>query len=180
MLDNLGSNGGSNDGGAIVAEANPLVGIRFPIPFDQVRAEHVEPAVRRLIDEAGRRLEAIAAEPAPRTWANTMAPLDTMTEELDYAMSVVRHLESVATTEEVRAAYNAVEPLASAFYSRIPLHEGLWRALQEYAATDEAKSLAGTRLRFLTKTIASFKRHGAALPPEARRSSRGSTSSWRG
>src|SRR5688572_23300972 len=161
MHDNLGSN-------RLAADANPLVGIRFPIPFDQVRAEHVEPGIQRLIDEAAQRLETIVAEPGPRTWGNTMVGLDCLTEELDYAMTVVRHLESVSTTEEVRAAYNAVEPLASAFYSRIPLHAGLWNVLQEYAATEEANALTGTRRRFLTKTIASFKRHGAALPPEGK------------
>jgi oligopeptidase A len=149
-------------------QENPLLSIQFPIPFDRVRAEHVEPAVKHLLELATERLEGLAASPGPRTYANTMAVLDGMTEDLDYAMSVVRHLESVATTPELRAAYNAVEPLASAFYSRIPLHEGLWRVLQEYAATEEAKSLTGARARFLIKTIAAFRRQGAALPPEGK------------
>src|SRR5690606_17612705 len=51
---------------------------------------------------------------------------------------------------------------------RIPLHGGLWNALQEFAATDEAKALTGTKKRYLTKTIGTFKRHGAALPPEGK------------
>jgi oligopeptidase A len=88
-----------------------------------------------------------------------------MTEGLDYAMAVVRHLESVATTPALRAAYNAVQPKVSAFYSSIPLNEGLWKAIQRYASTDEARQLAGTMKRFLTKTIDSFKRHGAELDP---------------
>jgi oligopeptidase A len=149
-------------------ENNPLIGIRFPIQFDQVRAEHIEPAVAALIARSNERLEQIAAHPGPRTWGNTMSALDTLTEELDYAMGVARHLESVATTPELRAAYNAAEPAASAFYSRIPLHEGLWRALQEYAATPEAQALTGPRKRFLDKTIAAFRRHGASLPPEGK------------
>ena len=66
---------------------------------------------------------------------------------------------------ELRAAHNAVEPLASEFYSSIPLDEGLWKALREYAATPEAAALEGVRRRFLTKTIDSFRRHGAELDP---------------
>ena len=50
-----------------------------------------------------------------------------MTENLDYAMAVVRHLESVATTPELRAAYNAVQPKVSAFYSGLVLNEALWK-----------------------------------------------------
>jgi len=49
-------------------------------------------------------------------------------------VSVVRHLESVATYPELRAAYNAVQPPVSAFYSGIPLNDGLWRAIKKLAA----------------------------------------------
>ena len=58
-----------------------------------------------------------------------------MTEKLDFAMGVVRHLESVATTPELRAAFNAVQPKVSAFYSGLPLNEELWNAVKTYAAT---------------------------------------------
>ena len=46
----------------------------------------------------------------PRTFANTMEPLDALTERLDYAVGIARHLEAVATTPALRAAYNAVQP----------------------------------------------------------------------
>src|SRR5260370_37657306 len=106
-------------------------------------------------------MKKIIPENTLRTSLNTMRELDTATEVLEYAMGIVRHLEAVATTPELRAAYNKVQPDVSAFYSSIPLNEGLWRAIQAYAATDEAKSLTGTRKRYLTKTIDSFRRHGA-------------------
>ena len=89
--------------------------------------------------------------------------LDRMTERLDFALSVTRHLESVATNAELRAAYNEALPKASAFYSSIPLHAGLWRALKDYAATAEARALTGPRRRFVDKTLESFRRHGADL-----------------
>jgi len=146
-------------------ETNPLLDINFQIPFDRIRAEHVEPAIHLLVADAQARLQAIAAEAKPRTFENTMLALDRMTERLDFAMSVVKHLESVATYPELRAAHNAVQPVVSAFYSGIPLNEGLWKAVQQYAATDEAKALTGTRKRFLTKTMDDFRRHGAELDP---------------
>ncbi len=148
--------------------ANPLLRIQFEIPFDQVEPAHVEPAIHELLRDSAANLEALASDPAPRTYANTMLALEKVTERLDYAMSVVRHLEGVRTTPELRAAFNAVEPLASEFYSRIPLHEGLWRQLQAFATTEEARDLRGTRRRFLTKTLDSFRRHGAELDPEGK------------
>jgi len=138
---------------------NPLLEIQFRFPFDKFTPADVEPAIGELIADASQRLEQAAASDDP------LSALDVMTEKLDFAMSVVRHLESVATTPELRAAHNAVQPKASAFYSNIPLHEGLWKAIKHYAATPEAKALNATRRRFLTKTIDSFKRHGADLDP---------------
>ncbi len=136
---------------------NPLTEIQFRVPFHQIEAPHVEPAVDELLTDANRHVEAAVADPNP------LKAIDIMTERLDYALSVVRHIESVATTPAFRAAFNAVQPKASAFYSSIPLNEGLWKAIKAYAATEEGSSLQGTYRRFLKKTIDSFKRHGADL-----------------
>ncbi|HWB85051.1 MAG TPA: M3 family metallopeptidase [Bryobacteraceae bacterium] len=145
------------------SDSNPLLHEQFRVPFDKVRAQDVEPAVAELLRQARARLEEIAAAPGERTFDNTMRAIDELTVPLDYAMGVVRHLESVATYPELRAAFNAVQPEASAFYSGIPLHQGLWNALRQYAGTAEAAALTGERKRFLDKTIDTFRRHGADL-----------------
>lgn len=149
-------------------KSNPLLDVEFRIPFDRIRVEHVDPAVKKLLHQASETIERIIADREPRTFVSTMLELDTATEGLEYAMGIVKHLEAVATTPELRAAYNKVQPEVSAFYSSIPLNEGLWRALKTYAATDEAQTLTGTRKRFLTKTIDSFRRHGAELDLEGK------------
>jgi oligopeptidase A len=142
---------------------NPLLSIAFHIPFDRIRAEHVEPGIRELISQSQSSVDQIVHDEAPRSFDNTMLALEKTTDNLDYALGLVRHLESVSTTPELRAAWNVVEPEASAFYSQIPLNEGLWKQLQRYSATDDAGSLQGTRQRFLKKTLDSFRRHGAEL-----------------
>src|SRR5277367_5252332 len=111
---------------------NPLLEISFRIPFDKIQASDVEPAIDELLADGTRRLDATIASDRP------LQALDTMTERLDYAMSVVRHLESVATTPELRASFNAVQPKVSAFYAGIPLNEPLWKSVQHYASGEEA------------------------------------------
>ena len=152
-----------------MSDKNPLLNFEFRIPFDQIRAEHVEPAADQLLREARARLEALISGTVPRTFENTMQALDMATEQLEYAMGIARHLESVVTTPEMRAAVNAVQPEISAFYSSLPLNAGLWKTIQDFAATPEAQSLEGTEKRFLTKTIDSFRRHGAELPPAGKK-----------
>jgi oligopeptidase A len=143
--------------------SNPLLQIQFQIPFDQIRAENVEPAIAELLAQARVELDRLISEPGPRTFANTMVRLDHLTERLEYAMQIIRNLEALVTTPELRAAYNTVQPQVSEFYSSLPLNEGLWRAVQGYSQTDEARNLAGVPKRFLEKTMDNFRRHGAEL-----------------
>src|SRR5437660_5140090 len=138
---------------------NPLLEVSFRVPFDKIEAAHVEPAIEELLADAAQRLDQTIASDRP------LHALDVLTERLDYAMNVVRHLESVATTPPLRAAFNAVQPKVSAFYSSLPLNEALYKSIRGYATTDEAQKFAGTMRRYLTKTIDSFKRHGAELDP---------------
>jgi oligopeptidase A len=142
---------------------NPLLTVEFRIPFDRIQATDVEPAAAELLSQARARLETIANLAGERTYQNSMEALDRLTEPLDYAMGVVRHLESVATYPELRAAYNAVQAEVSAFYSGIPLNQALWQGIKSFAATPEGKSATGERRRFLDKTIDTFRRHGADL-----------------
>jgi oligopeptidase A len=145
---------------------NPLLSYRYEIPFDQIRAHHVEPAVDSLLLSAREHLETVKNLTGPRTYENTAQALDEATEELEHAMGVIAHLEAVATTPELRSAYNAVQPKVSEFYAGIPLDAKLYRALSDYAASESAKALDAAEARFLKQTLDDFKRHGAELGSE--------------
>jgi oligopeptidase A len=144
---------------------NPLLSYRYEIPFDQIRAAHVEPAVDTLLARARERLEKVKNLTGPRTYDNTLRAFDAATEELEHAMSVVAHLEAVATSPELRSAYNTVQPKVSEFYAGIPLDAALYQALSTFAGSDAVKQLEPAQARFLTQTLDDFKRHGAELAP---------------
>ncbi len=140
---------------------SPLLAIRTPVPWGEVKAEQIQPAIEQLLKAAQAKLDAIAT--APRTYDATLGALDLATNELDYALNVAGHLESVLGTPDLREAYNAVLPAVSAFYSQILLSKPLYEALKELAATDEAKRLDPARARYLKKTLDDFRRNGAEL-----------------
>ena len=76
----------------------------------------------------------------------------------------------MATYPELRAAFNAVQPEVSAFYTGIPLHAGLWQAhqgLRRHRRSGAARRR--TRRRFLHKTVETFRRHGADLDPAGKK-----------
>jgi oligopeptidase A len=144
-------------------EINPFVQVEHPIAFHLARAEHVRAAVAALLEEAQARLSAVESDASPPSYDSTLGALERVTERLGRAMGVISHLESVATTPELREAYNEVQPKVSAFYSSIPLSSAVFRRLQAFARSDEAARLDPTRARFLEKTLESFEREGAAL-----------------
>lgn len=148
---------------------NPLLNLKTLVPFDRIRGEHVEPAVQALLVEAKGRLSALESSAGPRTFANTMTALEHVTEDIEFVLGVISHLESVATTPALRDAYAAVQSPVSEFFTSITLSDGVWRVLREFAETDEARALTGTKRRFVDKTIAEFRRHGAELGPEGKK-----------
>jgi len=142
---------------------NPLLNLGFNIPFEALSPAHVEPAVLALLARGRQNIEAIETETAPATYANTLGRLDSATAELEVAMTVVGHLESVMTSPELRDVYNRVRPEVSAFYASIPLRPLLWQRLKSFGLTAEAAALTGPRARFLHKTLEQFRREGADL-----------------
>ena len=142
---------------------NPLLDLGYDIPFDRIRAEHVEPAIEALIERVRAQLTEIGDATDTPTYAGTLEALEAATEPLERAFGVVGHLESVATTEALRAAYNEVRPRVSELYSSIPLDPKLYARLVAFSETEEAQALPPTQARFLDKELRSFRRNGADL-----------------
>src|SRR4026209_2484017 len=92
---------------------NPLLSMGPDIPFDQIRAEHVEPGLRALLAEAQARLTALVEDARPRSYETTLLALEQATDRLELGLEVVEHLEGVATDGALRAAYNAIQPAVS-------------------------------------------------------------------
>lgn len=145
---------------------NPLIQLGFEIPFDQIEAAQVEPATDELLARSRAAVDGIVTNEAPRSYANTLRAVEEATEMLERASTVVGHLESVASSDALRAAYNATHPKVSAFWSELAMNDGLYQAVRAFAQTDEAAALPATEKRFLKKTLDDFRRHGAELGPK--------------
>ncbi|HEY5960076.1 MAG TPA: hypothetical protein VIV60_26165, partial [Polyangiaceae bacterium] len=61
---------------------NPLLSVAHPLAFDQFTAEQVPSALTQLVDSAKAALAAIANEPAPVSWNNSLGALEEATDRL--------------------------------------------------------------------------------------------------
>lgn len=147
---------------------NPLLRVPFEIPFDQIQVDHIVPAVRELISESQKSIDLLAEMGEKygiqRTYNNTIWPLEESSIHLENAMAVIRHLEAVNNSPELREAIQTIEPEVSAFTAGIPLHEKLWQSIQDVTTED----LSALEKRALEKHIDFFRRHGAQLDAEAK------------
>ena len=106
--------------------ANPLLDFTDLPLFDQVRPEHVGPAIDQLMAESEAALTAAVAPDLPADWTTLSRTLDVATEKLGRAWGVVGHLNAVMDTPELRAAYNAALPKVTEFWTNLGSDERLY------------------------------------------------------
>lgn len=112
---------------------NPLLDDAGLPRFDAVQPAHIAPAVHTLLQAADTALETVTAPDFPADWSRLAQGLDVTTERLGRAWGVVSHLNSVADTPELRAAYNAALPAVTDFWTRLGADERLYA---KYKALD--------------------------------------------
>jgi oligopeptidase A len=144
--------------------SNPLLDSTDLPLFDQVQPEYVAPAIDTLLAAADKSLETVTQPEFPSRWNDIAKTLDTATEQLGRAWGVVSHLNSVADTPELRAAYNEALPRVTDFWTRLGSHERLYA---KYKAIDPA-TLNAEQRQAHKNAIRNFVLGGAELTGAAR------------
>ncbi|MHB1123788.1 MAG: M3 family metallopeptidase [Ramlibacter sp.] len=147
-----------------MTSSNPLLDFTDLPRFDEVRPEHVAPAVDELLAQADQALATVTAAGFPSRWDEIAKALETATERLGRAWGVVSHLNGVADTPELRAAYNAALPKVTDFWTRLGSDE---RLFAKYKAIDPA-TLTAEQRQAHKNAIRNFVLGGAELTGAAK------------
>jgi len=145
--------------------ANPLLDFTDLPLFDRIRPEHVAPAVDTLLAEAEAALEEVTKSAFPAEWAAIARVLDVATERFGRAWGAVGHLNAVADTPALRAAYNEAMPRVTAFWTRLGSDERLYA---KYKAIDPA-TLDAEQRQAHKNAVRNFVLGGAELQGEAKK-----------
>jgi oligopeptidase A len=150
---------------------NPLLA-RDGLPdYANIRAEHVEPAVRAAIDRHRRRLVELLAQPAP-TFATLVEPFEEENHALARTWSPAEHLGAVLDSEAMRAACNACRVSLADYHAEVGQNEALYRAC-ETIREREGHRLPRAARQLLDNLLRDFRLAGVALPPPQRARFRG-------
>ncbi len=143
---------------------NPLLDFSSLPLFDRITPADVEPAIAQLLQQADAALHEVTQDGFPADWVRISHVLDTATEQLGRAWGAVSHLQSVADTPELRAAYNAQLPKVTEFWTRLGANEALYA---KYKAI-RADSLNPEQSHARTLALRNFVLSGAELSGDAK------------
>ena len=147
---------------------NPLLQRSTRPDFAAVRPEHVAQAIEPLLATADAALEAAVGDAVPADYDALSRTLDVPVEQLGHAWGIVRHLHSVADTPELRAAYTAMLPRMTDFFTRMGADERLYAKYKALAASPAAAGLNAARRKALADAQRDFVLGGAELQGAAR------------
>ena len=143
---------------------NPLLDFSDLPQFAAIQPSHVAQAVDRLIAQAKTALDTATQTDFPADWKKLSSTLDVETEKLSRAWGAVGHLNAVADTPELRAAYNEKLGAVSEFYTKLGSDE---RLFAKYKSIDPA-TLNKEQKKAHENALRSFKLGGAELQGAAK------------
>jgi oligopeptidase A len=145
---------------------NPLLDFSDLPRFGEIRPGHVTPALDVLLAAANAAVDRASAPDTPATWAAIVEPVEHATEPLSRAWGVVGHLNAVADTPELRAAYGENLPRVTEFWSSVGQNLALYEKYKAIAASTEFSTLGAERKKILDNALRDFRLSGAELPED--------------
>ena len=147
---------------------NPLLEQSQLPDFEQIKPEHIQPAVEECIQHARKTIDEVL-EHGDFSWNGLIEPLTDADEKLEHVWAPVSHLNSVLSTPELREAHDSCLPLLSDYATYVGQHKGLFDAYQALRESDEVDSLTEAQQKLINDTLRDFRLSGVDLPEDKKK-----------
>ena len=144
---------------------NPLSSFTGLPRFNEIRPEHVSPAIDSLLAEGRALVEQLATATAAPDWQNFVQPMEEFSDKLSRCWGPVGHMNAVVNTPELREAYNDNLAKLTDFYSDLSQDERLYNKYKAIQASADYASLSPAQKKIIENEVRGFKLGGAELPP---------------
>jgi oligopeptidase A len=146
---------------------NPLlIGKGLP-PFEKIQAEQVVPAIIELLKELEGDLTDLEANVTP-TWTGLVEPLTRIEERLNWSWGIVGHLMSVQNSQELREAYETIQPEVIKFSNKLSQSKPIYQAFTALKASTDWDTLEPAQKRIVEAAIRDAELSGVGLEGEKR------------
>ena len=145
---------------------NPLLEKFDQAPFSKIKNEHFAPAIKQLIEDTKKEVNAIVENNDAPTFANTVEALENTGHQLDRATSIFFNLNSAETNEEIQKIAQELSPLLTEFGNDLLLNEALFKKVKTVYDARDSYELTAEQKMLLDKQYKGFSRNGANLSEE--------------
>ena len=136
--------------------------------FRGLDASHFRPAFDAALDEARAEIAAVAANPEPATFENTIEALERSGRRLSKVSSVFFNLASADTNDEMQAIEREIAPRLARHRDDIFLDQALYQRVAAAQAARELLGLSDEQARVLERYHVLFSRAGAGLADDVK------------
>lgn len=137
--------------------------------FDKVELSGLKPALEVAMAVNLAEIDAIANNPEPATFDNTIVAMERTGQALDRIFSYWGIWSSNASSPEFRAIQGEMAPKLSAFFSKISQNEALFKRVQTVYQNKDNANLNDEQKRLVDLTYNGFARNGATLTGDAKK-----------
>ena len=137
-------------------------------PFARLRPEHFAPAYERAFAEHLAEIEAIAADPAPPTFENTIAALENSGRALQRVDDTFGHLTGADSNDALLEIEREMSPRVAAHWAKVRMNEAVFARIDALFQKRHGLSLSAEQARVLERYHTGRRRSGAALDPASR------------
>ena len=146
-------------------QQNPLITFgRGICAYSQVKPADIAPAIDFLLERAQYAVDQAVDPATPANWNDLVEILEDATESLSRSWGVVSHLNSVADTPELRAAYGEMIPKVTAFFSSLGQNLALYQKFKELSLSADFSKLNPAQKKVIENSLRDFRLGGAELP----------------
>ena len=146
--------------------SNPLLHFAGLPKFNEIKPEHVSPALDALLSAGKETVEVLATSIDAPTWQNFALKLEDMDEKISRAWSQVGHMNSVVNSPELREAYNDNLAKLTDFYSDVAQDERLYAKYRAIKNSVDFAKLNQAQQKIIDNEVRDFKLGGAELPAD--------------
>jgi peptidyl-dipeptidase Dcp len=136
--------------------------------FDRMDLAYLRPALEAGMAEGLEDIEAIATNPEPPTFENTIVALEGTGRTLDRASTYFRIWSSNMSSPEFREIEMQMAPKLAEFNTKITQNQALFERIRTVYESDEAKTLRPHEQRLLQLVYDRFARNGGTLSGAAK------------
>ncbi len=137
-------------------------------PFADIEDGHYLPAIKKGILERRAEIDAIANNPEPATFANTIVAFETAGASLNRVTRTFFNITGTELNDTLSDIQQQVSPMLSREFSAIMLNEKLFERVQSVYAQKDDLDLNEQDARLLELVHRAFVRSGAALDADAK------------